>query len=89
MVLMSHRPRFNLRQAVRVGAWNIPQNARLALLLRELKWLGAEAAALSEVRKPGRGTISMSGYTYHWSGRGDGHHHQVVTIATRSDFNLR
>lgn len=69
--------RFNLRQAVWVGAWNIwslQQDEGLLLLSRELKWLGVEVAALSEVRRPDGGTVSMGGYTYYWSGQGDAHH---------------
>jgi len=64
-------------QPLWVGAWNIrslQQDERLPLLLRELKQLGIEVAALSEVRRPDGGTVSMGGYTYYWSGQGDAHH---------------
>ena len=83
----SDHPRLNLRRAFRVGAWNIRslrQDERLPLLSRELKRLGVEVAALSEVRRPGSGTISVGGYTYYWSGRSDGHHLQGVAIAISS-----
>lgn len=49
-----------------------------------IKGIGAGVAALSEVRKPGSSTISMGGYTYYWSGCGDGHHLQGVAIAISS-----
>ena len=79
--------RLNLRRAVRVGAWNVRslrQDGRLPLLSRELKRLRVEVVALSEVRRPGSGTISVGGYTYYWSGRSDGHHLQGVAIAISS-----
>ena len=38
-------------------------------------------AGLSEVRRPGRGEISVGGYTYYWSGRSNGHHTEGVGIA--------
>ena len=43
-----------------------------------------EVAALSEVRRPGSGVASEGGYTYHWSGRGDGQHREGVAIAISS-----
>ncbi|XP_069972314.1 uncharacterized protein [Penaeus vannamei] len=43
-----------------------------------------KVAALSVVRRPGRGTISVGGYTYYRSGRSDGHHLQGVVIAISS-----
>lgn len=64
--------RLNLRQVIRVGAWNISslrQDDRLPLLSRELKRLRVEVAALLEVGRPGSGTISVAGYTYYWLSR--------------------
>ena len=61
----------NLRRALRVGAWNVLtllDDSRLPLLSAELARLRIEIAALSEVRRPGSGTISASGYNYYWSG---------------------
>ena len=83
----SDRARLNLRRAIRVGAWNVlslREDEPLPLLSRELSRLGMEVAALSEVRRPGSGMISEGGYTYHWSGRSDGHHLQGVAIAISS-----
>ena len=57
------------------------EDERLPLLSRELSRLGVEEAFLSEVRRPGSGVASEGGYTYHWSGRGDGQHHVGVPIA--------
>ena len=79
--------RLNLRRGVRVGAWNIRslrQDDRLPLLSRELGKLRVEVAALSEVRRPGSGTISVGGYTYYWSGRSDGHHLQQRLLQSKS-----
>ena len=83
----SDRARLNLRRAIRVGAWNVRSlrlDERLPLLSRELRQLGVEVVALSEVRRPGSGMISEGGYTYHWSGRSDGKHLQGVAIAISS-----
>ena len=84
----SDRARLNLWRAIRVGAWNIRSLSenfdRFPLLSRELSLLGVEVAALSEVRKPGSGSISEGGYTYHWSGRGDGALRDGVAIAISS-----
>ncbi|XP_069972238.1 uncharacterized protein [Penaeus vannamei] len=80
-------PRLNLRWEVRVGAWNIRslcQNDWLPLLSRELGRPRVELAALSEVRKPGSGRDSVSGYTYYWLDRSDSHHLQGVSIAISS-----
>ena len=47
----------------------------------ELRRLRVSVAALSEVRRPGSGTISVGGYTYYWSGQGQGRHLSGVAIA--------
>lgn len=52
----------------------------MPLLSLELGRPRVEVAALLEVRGPGSGTISLSGYTYYWSDRRDGHHLQGVAI---------
>ncbi|XP_070000706.1 uncharacterized protein [Penaeus vannamei] len=49
---------------------------------------GVEVAALSEVRRPGSGSISKGGYTYYWSGRGYDHHISGVAIAISSRLQL-
>ncbi|XP_069989708.1 uncharacterized protein [Penaeus vannamei] len=77
-------PTVNLRQEVRVGAWNVhslSQDDQLPLLSRELGRLRVRVAALSEVRRPGSGTTSVGGYTYYWSGCSDGHHLQGTFYA--------
>ena len=76
--------RFNLRRSCRVAAWNVlslRDDDHLPLLSRELDRLGIAVAALSEVRRPKSGEISVSGYTYYWSGRLDGYHSEGVAIA--------
>ena len=78
------RSRLNLRREVRVGAWNVlslQDDARVPALSVELARLGIAVAAFSEVRRPGRGQISVGGYTYYWSGRADGQHKEGVAIA--------
>ena len=60
-------PRLNLRRSVRVAAWNVlslQDDARVPALSAELARLGIAVAALSEVRRPGNGEISVGGYTY-------------------------
>ena len=56
-------------------------------LSRELGRLGIATAALSEVRRPKSGEISVGGYTYYWSGRLDGYHSRgrllVIAILDR------
>ena len=77
-------PRLNLRQSVRVGAWNVlslQEDARLPAMSMELARLGIAVAALSEVRRPAAGEISVGGYTYYWSGRADGRHTEGVALA--------
>ena len=77
-------PRLNLRRSVRVGAWNVlslQDDARVPALSAELARLGIAVAALSEVRRPGNGEISVGGYTYFWSGRADGRHTEGVAVA--------
>ena len=76
--------RFNLRRSCRVAAWNVltlRDDDHLPLLSRELGRLGIAIAALSEVRRPKSGEISVGGYTYYWSGRLDGYHSEGVAIA--------
>ena len=51
------------------------------LLSSELKRLDIGIAALSEVQRPECGEIMVGGYTYYWSGRSDGYHAQLVTVA--------
>ena len=77
-------PRLNLRRSIRVGAWNVlslQEDARVPALSAELARLGIAVAALSEVRRPGSGEISVGGYTYYWSGRADGRHTEGVAVA--------
>ena len=38
-------------------------------------------AAVSEVRRPGSGLISVGGYTYYWFGQGSRQHFSGVAIA--------
>ena len=76
--------RFCLRRSCRVAAWNVlslRDDDHLPLLSRELSRLGIAVAALSEVRRPKSGEISVGGYTYYWSGRLDGYHSEGVAIA--------
>lgn len=80
--IQSDCPRLNLRWKVKVGAWKIHslhQDEQLPLLSKEMGRLRVEVSALSEVRRPGNGTIGVGGYTYYWLGHGDGHHLQEVT----------
>ena len=54
------RTRLNLRRPIRVGAWNVltlQDDARVPALSAELARLGIAVAALSEVRRPGKGEI--------------------------------
>ena len=44
------------------------RDCHLPQLSAELRPLGVSVAALSEVRRPGSGWVSGSGYTYYWSG---------------------
>ncbi|XP_069972530.1 craniofacial development protein 2-like [Penaeus vannamei] len=77
-------PRTNLRRDVRVGAWNVRslrQDDRLPLLSRELGRLRVNVAALLEVRRPSSGAVNVSGYTYYWPGRSEGHHLQGVAMS--------
>ena len=70
-----------------MAAWNVltlRDNDHLPLLSRELDQLGIGIAALSEVRRPKSGEISVGGYTYYWSGRLDGYHSEGVAIAVSS-----
>ncbi|XP_069994143.1 craniofacial development protein 2-like [Penaeus vannamei] len=62
------------------------QDDRLPLLLRELRRLRLEVAALSEVRRPGSGYVSVGGYIYYWSGHSNGHNLQGVAIAISNRF---
>ena len=76
--------RLNLRRSIRVGAWNVlslQDDCRVPALSAELGRLGIAVAALSEVRRPGNGEISVGGYTYYWSGRADGRHTEGVAVA--------
>ena len=76
--------RLNLRRSIRVGAWNVlslQDDCRVPALSAELGRLGIAVAALSEVRRPGKGEISVGGYTYYWSGRADGRHTEGVAVA--------
>ena len=80
-------PGYNLRRGLRVGAWNIlslSDDDRLPLLSAELQRLRVDIAALSEVRRPGDGQIRKDGYTYFWSGCGDGTHRRGVAVAIRA-----
>ena len=77
-------PWVNLRQSLRVSAWNVlslREDDHLSLLLSELKPLNIGIAALSEVRRPDCGEVMVGGYTYYWSGRSDGYHSQGVAVA--------
>ena len=51
------------------------------LLSSELKRLNISIAALSEVRRPDCGEITVAGYTCSWSGRSDDYHAQGVSVA--------
>ncbi|XP_069998230.1 uncharacterized protein [Penaeus vannamei] len=62
----------------------VPSDDLLPLLSKEMERLRVEVAALSQVRLPGSGTISIGGYTYYWSSRSDGHHLQGVAITISS-----
>ena len=76
-------PRLNLRRAIRVGSWNVRtlrEDHSICQLSAELKRLRVQLAALSEVRRLGRGEIRVGGYTYFWSGPAEGHT-QGVAIA--------
>jgi len=73
----------NLRQSLRVGAWDVlslKEDDHLSLLSSELKYLDICIAALSEVRRPDCGEIMAGGYTYYWSGRSAGYHAQGVAV---------
>ena len=77
-------PWVNLRQSLRVGAWNVLSRSKddhLSLLSSELKRLNIGIAALSEERTPDSGEIMAGDYTYYWSGRSDGYHTQGVAVA--------
>ncbi|KAG2456919.1 CFDP2 protein, partial [Polypterus senegalus] len=73
----------NLRRPIWVGAWNIlslRQDDHLPLLSEELRKLRISVAALSEVCRLGTVQISVSGYTFYWSGRSDGCHTRGVAV---------
>ena len=77
-------PWVNLRQSLRVDAWNVlsqREDDHLSLLSSELKCFNIGIAALSEVRRPDCGEIMADGYTYYWSGYSDGYHAQGVVVA--------
>ena len=70
-------PKVNLRKTVRVGSWNVRtlrSDDAIWQLSEELRRLRLSVAALSEVRRPGEGQISVGGYTYFWSGSRAGAH---------------
>ena len=74
----------NLRQSLRVGAWNVlslREDDHLSLLSSELKRLDIGIVALSEVQIPDCGEIMVGGYTYYWSGCSGGYHSQGVAAA--------
>ena len=76
--------RVNLRRTIRVGAWNVQtlrHDHSICQLSDELRRLRVSVAALSEVRRPGSGVISVGGYTYYWSGQDSGRHFSGVAIA--------
>lgn len=58
---------------------SLQQDDQLSLLSRELRQLGIELVALSEVTRSGSSTISVGYYTY-YSGCCDGHYLQEVAI---------
>ena len=68
-------PRVNLRQSLRVSAWNVPsrrEDDHPSLLSSELQHLNISLAALSEAQRPDSGEIMAGGSTHYWSGRSDG-----------------
>ena len=76
--------RVNLRRPFRAGAWNVRtlrEDFAICQLSAELSRLRVSVAALSEVRRPGTGQISVGGYTYFWSGSPLGRHTEGVAIA--------
>ena len=76
--------RVNLRRRFRAGAWNVRtlrEDFAICQLSAELSRLHVSVAALSEVRRPGTGQISVGGYTYFWSGSSLGRHTEGVAIA--------
>ena len=77
-------PWVNLRQSLRVGAWNVlslREDDHLLLLSSELRRLDIGIAAHSEVRRPDCSEIIAGGFTYYWSDRSDGYHAQGVAVA--------
>ena len=67
-----------------MGTWNVltlSDDDRLPVLSAELSRLGVEVAALSEVRRPGSGSISEGGYTFYWSGSPGGERCRGVAVA--------
>ena len=65
----------NPRRSFRVGTLNVlslSDDNKLPILSEELRRLKVEIAGLSEVRRPGSGEISSSGYTYYWPGCSNG-----------------
>ena len=67
-----------------MGAWNVRtlrHDHSICQLSDELRRLRVSVAALSEVRRPGSGVISVGGYTYYWSGQDSGRHFSGVAIA--------
>ena len=82
--VMPGLPKVNLRKTVRVGSWNVRtlrSDDAIWQLSEELRRLRLSVAALSEVRRPGEGQISVGGYTYFWSGSRTGAHFGGVAIA--------
>ena len=70
-----------------MGTWNIlslSDDHRLPCLSDELRRLRVDIVGLSEVRRPGSGEVSSGGYTYYWSGRGDGAHLGGVAVGISS-----
>ena len=82
---------WNLRLGCRVGTWNVltlgddgQMADRLPVLSHELKRLGVDIAALSEVKRLGSGSAVAGAYSYHWSGPPNARQRGVgVAISTR------
>ena len=77
-------PWANLRQSLRVGAWNVltrREDDHLSLLSSELKSLSNGITVFSAVQRQDSSEIMAGGSTNNWSGHSDGYYSQGVAVA--------
>ena len=67
--------RVNLRRVLHISSWNIltlSEDHWLSRLSDKLSRLRMDIVGLSDTRRPARGEINSSGFTYYWSGMNNG-----------------